>query len=206
MSAPDDDAAPRAPTPDPGRAPERLPDPVRIGPAAHPPATDPGARLGRWMLVGMWVLLLGLGTGFAQRALDARSAPVTSAAPDGAAQLELRADRLGHYSVTALVDGEPVEFLVDTGASGISVPAGVADRLGLARGREIATRTANGTGRAWATRIARLRVGPFERTDVAAYVTPGLEGEIGLLGTSFLRQFELVQRDGRLILREAGAR
>ena len=170
--------------------------------SAAPAPTDAGARLGRWMLVGMWVLVLGLGTLFAQRWLDARSAPVTGVGPDGAARLELRADRRGHYSVTALVNGEPVDFLVDTGASGIAVPADVAERLGLARGRSFATRTANGTGRSYATRIERLRVGPFERADVAASIVPGLEGEVGLLGTSFLRQFELVQRDGRLILRE----
>ena len=156
------------------------PDPDRVRSAAPPDverladrAADPEARIGRWMLLGMWVLLLGLGTLFAQRALDARFGPVESVGPGGAAQLELRADARGHYSVTALVDGEPVEFLIDTGATGITLPADVAERIGLARGRSFATRTANGTGRSYATRLSTLRVGPFERRDVAASITPG---------------------------------
>ena len=168
----------------------------------RPGPADAGARVGRWMFVAMWALLIGLGTLFAQRALDARSAPTVRTGADGTAELELRADRLGHYSVTALVNGEPVEFLVDTGASGIALPADVADRLGLARGRSFPTRTANGTGRSWATRLDTLRVGPFERRDVPASITPGLDGGAGLLGTSFLRQFELLQREGQLLLRE----
>ena len=162
---------------------------------------DPGARIGRWMFAAMWVLLIGLGTLFVQRALDARSAPTVRTGPAGA-ELELRADLRGHYSVTALVNGEPVEFLVDTGASGIALPGEVAERLGLPRGRSFATRTANGTGRSWTTRLETLSVGPFERRDVPASITPGLDGTVGLLGTSFLREFELLQRDGRLLLRE----
>lgn len=167
-------------------------------------APDTGARIGRAMMVGVWVLLLGLGTLFADRALDARRAPVAGVAADGAPTLELRADLLGHYSVTALVNGRPVDFLVDTGASGIGLPADVADGLGLARGRAFATRTANGTGRSYATVLDTLEVGPFRRADVPASIVPGLDGDTGLLGTSFLRGLELVQRDGRLLMREPG--
>ena len=192
MTGPDD-------TPD---APERDSSGHDGAAARRLAPADPGARIGRWMMVGMWALALGLGTLFAERALEARFAPVARTGPGGAAELELRADARGHYSVTALVDGRPVDFLVDTGASGITVPAGVAERLGLERGRAFATRTANGTGRSYATRIGRFEVGPFVRTDVRASIAPGLEGETGLLGASFLRGFELVQRDGRLILRE----
>ena len=182
-------------------ASDDTPDPTGGAPRHRAPA-DPQARIGRWMIFGAWALLLGLGTLFAQRALDARYAPVTRAGPDGAPELELRADALGHYSVTALVNGEPVDFLVDTGASGIAVPGDVAERLGLERGRPFATRTANGTGRSYLTRIERFEVGPFARTEVVASIVPGLDGGAGLLGTSFLRGFELVQRDGRLLLRE----
>ncbi len=172
----------------------------------RPPATDDTVRLGRAMMIGMWVVLIGLGTLFTQRWLEDREAPVTGIAADGRPTLELRADLLGHYSVTALVNGEPVDFLVDTGATGIAIPEAVARDLGLRRGRAFATRTANGTGRSWTTRLDSLAVGPFARTDVAASIVPGLEGETGLLGTSFLRTVELVQRDGRLLLTEPVAR
>ena len=168
-------------------------------------APDTSGSIGRWMAIGFWLVLLGFGVAVAQRVLDARAEarrPVTTADAAGGYSLTLSGDARGHYSVTATVNGAPVEFLVDTGATGIALPGAVADRLGLARGRPFPVQTAAGTRTAWSTRLESLTVGPFRREDLQAWISPDMEGETGLLGMSFLRHFELVQRDGNLTLRE----
>ena len=120
----------------------------------------------------------------------------------GPAGVELVADRRGHYTIVGLVNGREVEFLVDTGASDVAFPAALGEALGLRPGRAIEVRTANGRARARSTTIDRLAVGPLARLDVSATLVPGMGGRTALLGMSFLRHFELVQRGGRLVIRE----
>lgn len=118
------------------------------------------------------------------------------------AGIALVADRRGHYLVTGLVNGRDVDFLVDTGASDVAIPAALAEELGLRAGRTVEVQTANGRARARTTTIDRLALGPLERRDVAATIVPGMGGRTALLGMSFLRHYELVQRDGRLVIRD----
>ena len=151
-----------------------------------------------------WGALLIGGTVALQVWLDARAAARAPRAIDGAGPpgIELVADRRGHYVVVGRVNDREVEFLVDTGASEVAVPAELARELGLRAGRAVGVQTANGRARARSTTIDRLAVGPLERRNVAASIVPGMSGRTALLGMSFLRRFELVQRDGRLLLRE----
>lgn len=157
------------------------------------------------MIVLAWLIVLGLGTlladGWLERRDDAR-APRGLVAAGAAVGLELRADRSGHYYVDGRVDGEPVRFLVDTGASAVAIPETLARRLGLARGRPERVATANGPARVWRTTLDSVSLGPLEREGVSAYITPGMSGETALLGMSFLRHYELLQRDGRLVIRD----
>ena len=132
---------------------------------------------------------------------DARAPRVLVGAGD-AAGIALVADRRGHYVVTGLVNGRDVDFLVDTGASDVALPAALAEELELRPGRAVDVQTANGRARARATTIGRLTLGPLERRDVAATIVPGMGGRTALLGMSFLRHYELVQRDGRLLIRD----
>ena len=152
-----------------------------------------------------WVLFLGIATlaanGWLERR-DAARAPRSLVTEAGLAGLELVADRRGHYRALALVEGEPVEFLVDTGATTVALSAETARRLGLPLGREVRIETANGPAVARATEIERLALGPLVRRNVAASVVPGMREGTALLGMSFLRDFELVQRGGVLLIRE----
>jgi len=153
-----------------------------------------------------WGLLVVLGSFGVDAWLSGRAearAPRTLAGGGG---IELVADRRGHYVVTGLVDGREVDFLVDTGASDVAIPAGLAVELGLRPGRRISVRTANGVASARATTIDRLVVGPLERRNVDASIVPGMGGRTALLGMSFLRHHDLLQRDGRLVIRAPGAR
>lgn len=157
------------------------------------------------MIFAFWVLFIAFGTFFGQNWLEKRDRgqiPTNIANPDGRLSVELAADRRGHYVVEALVNGQPVTFLVDTGASGVSIPADIADDLGLKPGFTYPVSTANGTIEVHSTTIERLSVGQISLDNVKASINSSMDGKVGLLGMTFLRHFELVQRDGFLTIRE----
>ena len=104
------------------------------------------------------------------------------------------------------MNGREVEFLVDTGASSVAIPKALANELDLPRGRRVRVQTANGTATALATSLDSLAIGPLRRRDVPAHITPGMSGRTALLGMSFLRHHDLLQRDGRLVIREPADR
>lgn len=122
----------------------------------------------------------------------------------GGGEVEIRAGRDGHFTVTAEVNGQPVDFLVDTGASDIVLSPADARRLGYDPAQLSFTRhysTANGLGRGAPVRLDSLAVGAIVFNDLPASVNEAPMGE-SLLGMTFLRQLDSyeVQRD-RLILR-----
>jgi aspartyl protease family protein len=121
---------------------------------------------------------------------------------DGPRRIGLEAGPGGHYRVPGTINGEQVEFLVDTGASHVAVPGGLADRLGLQRGPEIRVVTANGTATAYHTRIERIAIGGIELRDVRGSINPSMGGDDILLGMTFLRELDFRQRDGELILEQ----
>ena len=112
----------------------------------------------------------------------------------------------GHFDATALVDGTPVRFLVDTGATGIILSARDAAAIGIdldALRFDVRTQTANGEGRAARARVESLAVGPIQRRDVRVLVAD--RGRLGrsLLGQEFLSSLSSYERRGdRLTLRD----
>jgi len=166
---------------------------------------ESSTNIGKWMIVGLWVLLLAFGTYFAQKWLDKRhrgQIPTNVSSPDGRLSVQLDADQLGHYIVLAQVNGQPVTFLVDTGASGVSIPSKIAEKLGLEPGLAYPVSTANGDITVRSTNIDKLSIGQIGRENVRASINSSMDGQIGLLGMTFLRHFELFQRDGILTIRE----
>ena len=117
----------------------------------------------------------------------------------------LETDQRGQYAGDALINGVPVEMLVDTGASEVCVSASTAQRLGLSPsgGRKRAIQTANGQSTASPTILRRLSFGGLYMNDVEALVLAPEAGEINLLGESFLKRLASVeQRNGTLVLRQ----
>jgi aspartyl protease family protein len=96
----------------------------------------------------------------------------------------------GHYSAEALINGERVRVLVDTGATGVAISQHVADRLGLVSHDAINTHTANGTAVSYLVRLKTVQLGGVVAHDVAATISPGLEGDV-LLGMSFLGRMDV---------------
>jgi clan AA aspartic protease (TIGR02281 family) len=110
----------------------------------------------------------------------------------------------GHYVIEAVVNGAPVTFLVDTGASDIVLTMADAERLGLHPATLRFTQrfaTANGETRGAPVVLREIRIGQFSLFDVPASVNEA-PLRVSLLGMSFLRQLNgYGVEDGRLVLR-----
>ncbi len=113
-------------------------------------------------------------------------------------EISFRAGLDGHFRIEATVDGTPVRFLADSGASLVVLSPGDARRLGfdpaaLADTQSFAT--ANGTVRAAPVRLSELVIGPVRVRDLAASVN-GAAMESSLLGISFLARLRAYEVRG----------
>jgi len=166
------------------------------------PASDT-QRLGKTMIIGTWVVLLGLLTWFAhiwyQRA-ENPNRTVYVGEVSGQRFVQLKANRSGHYVATGSINGVEVVFLLDTGATSVSVPQGVASKIGLQPGLSFPVITANGTASVFSTQISTVGLGVFERQNVQGHINPHMSGDQVLLGMSFLRHFDLSTSDGTLTI------
>jgi aspartyl protease family protein len=120
---------------------------------------------------------------------------------DGVRETLINRNHYGHYITSGQINRQPVVFLLDTGASDVSIPQSVADRLGLERGAEIRYQTANGIITGYATTLESISVGTITLHNIRGSINPHMDGDEILLGMSFLRHLELVQRDKQLTLR-----
>lgn len=161
-------------------------------------------RLGAAMYVFASVLAIVLLTALFDDAIEQQrnpnEAPQSITTGDGQVSIVLTRNRSGHYVCDGFVNGMPVEFLLDTGATDVSVPAAVADRLRLPRGARLRAVTANGLTTAFATMIDSLAVGALEEKNIRASIVPNLPGEQILLGMSFLKRLDFSQRGDTLVL------
>jgi aspartyl protease family protein len=169
----------------------------------QPNNTDPNKSLGRYMGYGSWLLLLVLLTFLFSRWLDYQENPNRnlSVSTEGGGSVELLRNRSGHYVATGLINGIEVTFLLDTGATHVAVSESLAQRAGLRKGLSGSSMTANGMVRTWLTVIDEVRLGPILQRQVRASILPSMHGNEVLLGMSFLKHLELIQRGDRLIIR-----
>lgn len=121
---------------------------------------------------------------------------VVSAAKAEKPSLVLAADGQGHFFTPGSINGASMRFLVDTGATFISLGAGDARRarIDASKGTPGMTMTANGAVRVWRVRLSSVKVGNITLHDVDATVHEH-DMPIVLLGMSFLNRMEM-RRDG----------
>jgi aspartyl protease family protein len=113
----------------------------------------------------------------------------------------LQRDPSGHYRAEAFINGVKADVLVDTGATGIAISQRLADNLGISSHSAISTTTANGEAVSYLIRLASVKLGGIEAKDVAATITPGLEGE-ALLGMSFLSRMDIRLYKGTMTIKQ----
>lgn len=123
-------------------------------------------------------------------------------APFSGRQIVLSAGPGGHFTTGGSINGQATQFLVDTGATSISISQIEAERMGLRfrEGRRLMTQTANGAVPAYQLQLASVRVGEVEVRNVDAIVIPGQMSHV-LLGNSFLTRFQM-RRDNEILTLE----
>jgi aspartyl protease family protein len=124
----------------------------------------------------------------------------SSASADDRQTTTLSADPNGHFFAQGQVNGGSVRFLVDTGATMVSLPGSVADRLGIdyRKGPRGMIQTAAGPTVAFRVKLDEVRLGGIKLQNVDAVVLQNGLG-IALLGMSFLNRVEM-QRDGQSMI------
>lgn len=114
-----------------------------------------------------------------------------------AASVILTADSRGHFVTTGTINGNTLQFLVDTGATAITLSGSDARRLGInyLAGSRAHTQTANGVVPVYKVKLDTVRVGDVTANNVDAVVIEGDALPVALLGMSFLNRMEM-KRDG----------
>jgi aspartyl protease family protein len=107
----------------------------------------------------------------------------------------------GHYRAQALINGEQVEVLVDTGATGVAISQRIADKLKLKSMNAVRTSTANGDSVGYAVRLQSVQIGGIQAYDVAAMIAPTLDGDV-LLGMSFLGRMDVRLYKGEMTIKQ----
>lgn len=107
----------------------------------------------------------------------------------------------GHYRAEALINGEKVNVLVDTGATGVAISQSIADRLNLKSVNAIRTNTANGDSIGYMVRLESIKLGGVNANDVSAMIAPGLDGDV-LLGMSFLGRMDVRLFNGEMTIKQ----
>jgi aspartyl protease family protein len=110
----------------------------------------------------------------------------------------------GGYFVDGLINGQPVQFLVDTGATSIAMSERHAARLGIQHrvdGTRVGVGTASGNTYGHQITLRAVSIGELRLNDVKAVVIDGDSPRNVLLGMNVLSKFEIDQRENLLILR-----
>jgi aspartyl protease family protein len=133
--------------------------------------------------------------GGTRRTLLLGAGPVTAsgdAAPRNGSEIILTASSGGHFNTVGQINGKAVSFMVDTGATKVSMGQAEAERLGVdyKAGTRGLAETANGRVPVYAVVLNSVRVGDVEVANVEALVLPAAMPHI-LLGNSFLTRFSM---------------
>jgi len=91
-------------------------------------------RIGGVMIALCWLVIIGVVTMLFTGLLEGRHNPNSQISTDtlgGEIQVHLRQNTMGHYVATGTLNGEPVVFLIDTGATDVLIPQRLADQLGI---------------------------------------------------------------------------
>jgi len=122
--------------------------------------------------------------------------------PASRSRIVLTAGSGGHFLTAGTINGRAVQFMVDTGATVISLTVSDAERFGVdyKNGQQVRMQTANGVVPGWRVKLASVRIGDVELYDVDAAVGQQPMGPYVLLGNSFLSRFQMRRDNEQMVL------
>lgn len=160
-------------------------------------------RYGRRMFLFAWIIaMVALYAFFSDRIaeqINPNRSPESQLIDSSSARIVLKRNRYGHYVSNGVINGRAVTFLLDTGATNISIPARLARELGLERGAPAQVQTANGVVTVYRTTLDAVAIGDLLLNDLRAHINPHMDGDI-LLGMSFLKNIRFEQNGNELTL------
>lgn len=120
---------------------------------------------------------------------------------ESGSQIVLTSESGGHFYAPGAINGTSVRFVVDTGATTISMSQGEAERIGLdyKNGQRGYVNTANGAVPAYKVSLTSVRVGDVLVHNVDATILPAPMSHV-LLGNSFLNRFQMRRDNDRMTL------
>jgi aspartyl protease family protein len=118
-------------------------------------------------------------------------------------RIVLPANSGGHFLTLGAINGKSVNFMVDTGATLVSISAQDALHIGLEykKSRPVQVNTANGAAQAYRVRLNSVRVGDVEVYDVEALVSEQPMPYV-LLGNSFINRFSMQREGDQMVLQK----
>lgn len=155
------------------------------------------AQRGTLGILAFWLLVMG----GVYLAMDHYLKP-SPAVVTAEGELVIARARDGHFYTPGLVNGRPVNFMVDTGATLVSVSTPFARAANIGPGEPTTFRTANGERPGEVVTGVPVTIGPVSVSSVRVGV--GLTGDSeddALLGQSFLSKFDVLLLQDRMILR-----
>ncbi|HYG29923.1 MAG TPA: retropepsin-like aspartic protease [Allosphingosinicella sp.] len=116
-------------------------------------------------------------------------------------ELRVRRSGDGHFWVDAELNGEPVRFLIDSGATTTSISRDVADRARIAPSSRFPAmvRTANGIVAVQRGRAETLKVGTIERRNLDVHISEAF-GDMNVIGMNFLSSLRSWSVEGRILV------
>ena len=170
------------------------------------PPTSVSSSYGRKMIFVAWVALFTLLYVFFGEVLEdiynPNQSPEIVAYPDGSSEVILQQSRNGHYLVTGKINSIPVNFMLDTGATDISVPLSIARKIGLHGDTPVRVQTANGIAVVYRTQLDKVSIGDIQLRNIRANINPNINSDEILLGMSFLKHLDFTQTGKQLTLRQ----
>ncbi|WP_119344096.1 retropepsin-like aspartic protease family protein [Facilibium subflavum] len=108
------------------------------------------------------------------------------------------------YKSFGQINGQPVKFLIDTGATSVSIPEKVANKIGLRKGFAMQANTPNGVIIVYYTKLDSLSIGSIMLYNIQANINPASNSDYVLLGISALKHIEMSQKNNVLTLKQYG--
>lgn len=160
------------------------------------PSTQSVVRRSTFWFLAFWMLAMAVMYLAMQHFLKPSRAQVME---DGSVRIERGMD--GHFRVRGYVNDQPVMFMVDTGATSVSITDALATRAGLEGGEKVRFRTANGEreGRMVTADVVRVASLSVRNVRVGTGYT-GEDSDDALLGQNFLRFFDVQMSGDEMLL------
>lgn len=158
--------------------------------------------LAKVMIIAAWVLALMLLMLFfdhwnKKNNMNTEAKMITV---DGVQQTILKRNAQNQYMAQGFINGSPVVFLLDTGATDVVIPGNLAKKLKLSHGLQGMASTAGGNVTIYQTRIRELVIGSITLHNLVASISPQTQSNEVLLGMSALKKITFYQEGDNLIL------